>query len=79
MWILDLKVNAKSGVYDVVGMTNWRGETATRELSFADKLGLDAKCGPGRRGKKEPEPDSSRRSLESHFERLGESALFSVK
>ena len=25
--ILDLKVNAKSGVYDVVGLTNWRGET----------------------------------------------------
>lgn len=40
--ILDLKVNAKSGVYDVVGLTNWRGETATRELSFADKLGLNA-------------------------------------
>jgi hypothetical protein len=40
--ILDLKVNAKSGVYDVVGLTNWRGETATRELAFADKLGLDA-------------------------------------
>jgi len=39
---LDLKVNAKSGVYDVVGMTNWRGETATRELSFADKLGLQS-------------------------------------
>lgn len=39
--ILDLKVNAKSGVYDVVGMTNWRGETATRELAFADQLGLD--------------------------------------
>jgi hypothetical protein len=39
--ILDLKVNAKSGVYDVVGLTNWRGETATRELSFADKLGLE--------------------------------------
>jgi hypothetical protein len=40
--ILDLKVNAKSGVYDVVGLTNWRGETAKRELSFADKLGLNA-------------------------------------
>jgi hypothetical protein len=39
--ILDLKVNAKSGVYDVVGLTNWRGETATRELAFADKLGLE--------------------------------------
>jgi hypothetical protein len=39
--ILDLKVNAKSGVYDVVGLTNWRSEAATRELAFADKLGLD--------------------------------------
>ena len=40
--ILDLKVNAKSGVYDVVALTNWRDETATRELSFAAKLGLPA-------------------------------------
>ncbi len=40
--ILDLKVNARSGVYDVVGLTNWRSGTATRELSFADKLGLSA-------------------------------------
>jgi hypothetical protein len=38
--ILDLKVNARSGVYDVVGLTNWRGEPTTRDLSFADKLGL---------------------------------------
>jgi hypothetical protein len=38
--ILDLKVNARSGTYDVVGVTNWRGETTTRELSFADQLGL---------------------------------------
>jgi hypothetical protein len=42
--ILDLKVNAASGVYDVVGMTNWRSAPATRTLDFADKLGLD----PGR-------------------------------
>ena len=40
--ILDLKVNATSGIYDVVGLTNWRSETVTRELSFADKLGLEA-------------------------------------
>lgn len=40
--ILDLKVNAKSGVYDVVGLTNWRSGTATRELDFANKLGLEA-------------------------------------
>jgi len=38
--ILDLKVNARSGTYDVVGLTNWRGEAATRELSFPDQLGL---------------------------------------
>jgi Melibiase/Alpha galactosidase C-terminal beta sandwich domain len=38
--ILDLKVNAASGTYDVVGATNWRGETAARTLSFAEKLGL---------------------------------------
>jgi hypothetical protein len=38
--ILDLKVNAKSGVYDVVGLTNWRSSPTTRTLTFADKLGL---------------------------------------
>jgi hypothetical protein len=40
--ILDLKVNAQSGVYDVVGLTNWRSWKTSRELSFADRLGLDA-------------------------------------
>jgi hypothetical protein len=40
--ILDLKVNAKSGVYDVVGLTNWRSGTASRELLFTEKLGLSA-------------------------------------
>jgi hypothetical protein len=40
--ILDVKVNAASGVYDVVALTNWRSWTTTRELSFADKLGLSA-------------------------------------
>jgi hypothetical protein len=39
--ILDLKVNAKSGVYDVAGFTNWRSETTSREISFSDKLGLN--------------------------------------
>jgi len=39
--ILDLKVNAKSGSYDVVGLTNWRSWEETRDLSFGDKLGLD--------------------------------------
>jgi hypothetical protein len=40
--ILDLKVNAGSGVYDVVGLTNWRSETVSKEISFSDKLGLNA-------------------------------------
>jgi hypothetical protein len=38
--ILDLKVNAQSGVYDVVGLTNWRSWPTTRNLTFAGKLGL---------------------------------------
>lgn len=42
--ILDLKVNAAAGVYDVVGLTNWRSAPATRTLKLADKLGLE----PGR-------------------------------
>jgi hypothetical protein len=40
--ILDLKVNAISGVYDVVALTNWRSEKAIRKISFANKLGLQA-------------------------------------
>jgi hypothetical protein len=39
--ILDLKVNAAAGAYDVVAMTNWRSWDETRELSFPAKLGLD--------------------------------------
>ncbi len=42
--ILDLKVNAKSGLYDVVALPNWRSTPVTKSVSFADKLGL----GPGR-------------------------------
>jgi hypothetical protein len=38
--IIDLKVNASSGVYDVAGLTNWRDQAATMKLGFADKLGL---------------------------------------
>jgi hypothetical protein len=40
--ILDLKVNAKSGSYDVVGLTNWRSWTSTREIDFTEMLGLHA-------------------------------------
>jgi hypothetical protein len=39
--IIDLKVNAPAGVYDVVGMTNWHSEDAKKRLTFAEKLGLD--------------------------------------
>jgi Alpha galactosidase C-terminal beta sandwich domain len=39
--ILDLKVQAPAGTYDVIALTNWRNWGDTRQLSFADKLGLD--------------------------------------
>jgi hypothetical protein len=39
--ILDLKVKAVSGTYDVVALTNWRSGGVTREVSFHEKLGLD--------------------------------------
>jgi hypothetical protein len=38
--IIDLKVNAKSGLYDVVALPNWRSAAVTKTVSFADKLGL---------------------------------------
>jgi hypothetical protein len=38
--ILDLKVNAMSGIYDVVALPNWRSATVTKSVSFSDKLGL---------------------------------------
>jgi hypothetical protein len=38
--VLDLKVNAVPGTYDVVGLTNWRGAPASRELSLDATLGL---------------------------------------
>ena len=39
--ILDLKVDAPFGNYDVVGLTNWRSEKTTRDLDLVEKLGLD--------------------------------------
>jgi hypothetical protein len=39
--ILDLKVNAVSGRYDLVGITNWRSTPATRVIDLASKLQLD--------------------------------------
>ena len=39
--ILDLKVNAISGRYDLVGITNWRSYPTVQTLNFAKKLHLD--------------------------------------
>ena len=39
--VIDLKVNAPAGTYDVVAMTNWRSWTDRRSLAFDDKLSLD--------------------------------------
>jgi hypothetical protein len=38
--ILDLKVNAPAGVYDVAAFTNWRSQPASRRIWLAEKLGL---------------------------------------
>jgi hypothetical protein len=43
--ILDLKVNEKAGMYDVVAFTNWRSEAVNRKISLRDKLGLDPGAG----------------------------------
>ena len=39
--ILDLKVNSVAGVYDVVGLTNWRSTGTRRLIDLGEKLGLD--------------------------------------
>jgi Melibiase len=39
--ILDLKVNAIAGQYDLVGVTNWRSAPDVRTVDVADKLHLD--------------------------------------
>jgi hypothetical protein len=39
--ILDVKVNAAAGVYDIAAFINWRSTPLTREVSLAEKLGLD--------------------------------------
>ena len=41
--IVDLKVNAISGRYDLVGVTNWRSSPDTRTINLAEKLHLDSK------------------------------------
>lgn len=39
--IINLKINAASGIYDVVATTDWTGASQSRSISFGDKLGLD--------------------------------------
>lgn len=39
--IIDLKINAPSGYYDVAGFINWRNEDVIRKISLTEKLGLD--------------------------------------
>jgi len=38
---LDLKVNAASGIYDVVAIYNWLDEVDTKEITFGDDLALN--------------------------------------
>ena len=38
--ILNVKVNAAPGVYDVVALTNWRSAMETRRVDLKEKLGL---------------------------------------
>jgi hypothetical protein len=40
--VLDLKVDAPAGVYDVAAETNWRSEPVERSLDFVRQLGLSA-------------------------------------
>ncbi|MBN1350588.1 hypothetical protein JXJ21_14320 [candidate division KSB1 bacterium] len=40
---IDLKVNAVSGVYDVVAVYNWTDEDALKTISLGDDLGLDTR------------------------------------
>jgi hypothetical protein len=40
--ILDVKVNAAPGIYDVVALTNWRSVSEPRRIDLKAKLGLDA-------------------------------------
>ncbi len=39
--ILDLKINAVAGVYDVVGLVYWRQTKVKKQISFSQKLGLE--------------------------------------
>jgi hypothetical protein len=41
--IIDLKVNAASGIYDVISVSNWGDKDKTRTIFFEDDLGLNSK------------------------------------
>ena len=38
--VLDVKVNAAPGAYDIVALTNWRSSPETRRVGLKEKLGL---------------------------------------
>jgi len=38
---IDLKVNGKSGIYDVVAVFNWEDEEASKTISISEDLGLE--------------------------------------
>jgi hypothetical protein len=38
--LLDLKVNASGGIYDIAAETNWRSDATERTLDFVDQMGL---------------------------------------
>lgn len=40
--VIDLKVAAESGIYDVVALPNWRSAPVTKSVSLAGQLGLEA-------------------------------------
>ncbi|MEA2004753.1 MAG: hypothetical protein U9O50_00565 [Acidobacteriota bacterium] len=39
---IDLKVNGKSGIYDVVAVFNWEDEETSKTISISEDLGLEA-------------------------------------
>ncbi len=39
--IIDLKVNQRSGVYDVIAVTNWQNQPVSRSINFKKELSLD--------------------------------------
>jgi hypothetical protein len=40
--IMDLKINKPSGIYDVIAVTNWKNQQATRKIGTSGELCLDS-------------------------------------